>query len=38
MQWETQKYHGQATSAAGSYSQHGITINQSPPEATKGFY
>ena len=27
----------QATSAAGSCSQHGITIHQSPPEATIGF-
>ena len=35
---ETQKYHVQATSAAGSCSQHSIMIHQSPPEATIGFY
>ena len=28
MQCKTQKYHAQATSAAGSCSQHGITIHQ----------
>ena len=38
MQHKTQKYHAQATSAAGSCSQHGIMIHQSPPEATIGFY
>ena len=38
MQRETQKYHAQATSAAGSCSQYGITIHQSSPEATIGFY
>ena len=38
MQRETQKYRMQATSAAGSCSQHGITIHQSPPEATIGFH
>ena len=35
---ETLKYHVQATGAAGSCSQHGITKHQSPPEATAGFY
>ena len=38
MQCKTQSYHAQATSAAGSYSQHGITIHQSPPEATIYLY
>ena len=38
MQHETQKFHMQATSAVGSCSQHGITIHQSPPEATIGYY
>ena len=38
MQRETQKYHVQATSAAGSCSWHGIMIDQSPPEAISGFY
>ena len=38
IQRETQKYHAQATSAAGSCSQHGIMIHQRPPEATIGLY
>ena len=38
MQYKTQKYHALATSAAGSCSQHGIMIHQSPLEATIGFY
>ena len=38
MQRKTQKYGAQATSTAGSCSQHGIMIHQSPPEASIGFY
>ena len=38
MQYETQKYRMQASDAAGSSSQHSIMIQQSPPEATEGFY
>ena len=38
MQHKTLKYHTQATSTVGSYSQHGITIQQSPPEVIVGFY
>ena len=37
MQRETLKYLMQATGAAGSCSQHGITKHQSPPEATCRF-
>ena len=35
---QTLNNHVQATDAAGSSSQHSIMIQQSPPEATKGFY
>ena len=38
MQHETLEHHVQATSAAGSCSQHGIIIQQSPPEATIDLY
>ena len=38
MQRKTLNNHAQATDTAGSSSQHSITIQQSPPEATKGFY
>ena len=38
MQCKTLYNHAQATEAAGSSSQHSITIQQSPPEATEGFY
>ena len=38
MQYETLKNHAQATDATGSSNQHSITIQQSPLEATGGFY
>ena len=38
MQCKTLNNCMQATDAAGSSSQHSITIQQSPPEATEGFY
>ena len=38
MQHETLNNHVQATITTGSCSQHGTTIQQSPPEATSGFY
>ena len=38
MQRETLKCRVQATGTAGSCSQHGIMKNQSPVEATAGFY
>ena len=38
MQHKTLNNHAQATDTAGSSSQHSIMIQQSPPEATEGFY
>ena len=38
MQHKTPKYHAQATGAAKSCSQHGITIQRNPSEAAIGFY
>ena len=38
MQCKTLNNCAQATEASGSSSQHSITIQKSPPEATKGFY